>query len=174
MVYPDSVNFKSMRIKKQQWKKFYFGFSSDFSITLFTACQTWQPYEQRTKAVHLTNVQGLALLWIGLQFVVVNCHFSLEEKAKPEVSFWKWAVDITSTAGQKFIYSEPTYSTGPLLPLTFTICIILATSTLVFPLTDFPFTPVISSPAATVPSRAAGVLSKTWGTGRTAKENANE
>lgn len=44
---------------------------------------------------------------------------------------------------------------------TCTAWIILATSTLVFPFTGFPFTPVISSPAASVPSRAAGVLSKT-------------
>lgn len=44
---------------------------------------------------------------------------------------------------------------------TWTACIILATSTLVFPFTGFPLTPVISSPAASVPSRAAGVLSKT-------------
>lgn len=50
---------------------------------------------------------------------------------------------------------------------TWTACIILATSTLVFPLTGFPFTPVISSPAASVPSRAAGVLSKTCETSET-------
>lgn len=50
---------------------------------------------------------------------------------------------------------------------TWTACIILATSTLVFPFTGFPFTPVISSPAASVPSRAAGVLSKTCETSET-------
>lgn len=38
----------------------------------------------------------------------------------------------------------------------------LATSTLVFPLTDLLLTPMISSPAASDPSREAGVLSKTW------------
>lgn len=52
--------------------------------------------------------------------------------------------------------------------LTWTAWIILATSTFVFPFTVFPFTPVISSPAANVPSRAAGVLSNTWETKPTA------
>lgn len=54
---------------------------------------------------------------------------------------------------------------------TWTACIILATSTLVFPFTGFPFTPVISSPAANVPSRAAGVLSKTCETSKTKGDN---
>lgn len=45
--------------------------------------------------------------------------------------------------------------------LTLQACIILATSTLVFPLTDAPLTPTNSSPLCNVPSRAAGVLSNT-------------
>ncbi|KAG7271334.1 hypothetical protein CRUP_037283 [Coryphaenoides rupestris] len=47
---------------------------------------------------------------------------------------------------------------GPVIGCRLRTCtawIILATSTLVFPFTAFPFTPVISSPAASVPSRAA-------------------
>jgi hypothetical protein len=47
------------------------------------------------------------------------------------------------------------------MSLTLEACIILATSTFVFPLTDAPLTPTNSSPLCNVPSLAAGVLSNT-------------
>lgn len=53
---------------------------------------------------------------------------------------------------------------GPRRELTLTAWIARATSTFVFPLRDFPFTPTISSPAWSTPSREAGVLSNTWTT----------
>ena len=55
---------------------------------------------------------------------------------------------------------------------TFTACIALATSTFVFPRSDFPFTPTISSPACSVPFFAAGVLSNTWTTYNTGHSGA--
>ena len=61
-----------------------------------------------------------------------------------------------------------TKNTGP----TLTDCIRRATSTLVRPLTDWPLTPTISSPAARLPSLAAGVLSKTCTTYRQGQRGA--
>lgn len=65
-------------------------------------------------------------------------------------------------------YSDSHTETGP----TLTDWISLATSTFVLPLTDWPLTPTISSPAARLPSLAAGVLSKTCTTYRQGQRGA--
>ena len=89
------------------------------------------------------------VLWINL----ATSTFLLPLQDLHWLTFVLWIILATST------FVLPLQD----LPLlTLVLWIILATSTFVLPLQDLPWMETISSPDCKVPSRADGVLSKTW------------
>lgn len=68
----DSIHWKMTELRGRMEPEFYFGFSWDQSFT--SPCHFNTLGRKKTS---LTNIQRLALLWVSLQLVVVNRHFSL-------------------------------------------------------------------------------------------------
>lgn len=69
----DSFNLKMFEPGGRMEREQYFSFTCDQSFSPPCCFNT----VGRQKSLHLTDIQRLALLWVSLKFVVVNCHFSL-------------------------------------------------------------------------------------------------
>lgn len=69
----DRFNLKMFELGGRMETEQHSSFTCDQSFTLPWCFNT----VGKQKPLHLTDIQRLALLWVSLKFVVVNCHFSL-------------------------------------------------------------------------------------------------